>query len=96
MREVMRSYAATGRTVIVSSHLLSEVEQTCTHVVVMHKGETITSGAVSDVAGVDRVQLSVDDPERAARILAEAGIEVQQVPVRRALEGAFLHLVGER
>jgi ABC-2 type transport system ATP-binding protein len=38
MREVLRRYAAAGRTVLVSSHLLAEVEQTCTHVVVMHKG----------------------------------------------------------
>ena len=35
MRAVLRDYAATGRTVVVSSHLLAEVEQTCTHVVVM-------------------------------------------------------------
>src|SRR5690606_11736360 len=37
MREVLRRYADTGRTVLVSSHLLSEVEQTCTHVVVMQR-----------------------------------------------------------
>ncbi len=38
MREVLQRYALTGRTVVISSHLLAEVEQTCTHVVVMHKG----------------------------------------------------------
>src|SRR5690606_25377266 len=37
MRRVLTRYAAGGRTVIVSSHLLAEVEQTCTHVVVMHR-----------------------------------------------------------
>ena len=44
MREVMKRYAQTGRTVVVSSHLLAEVEQTCTHVVVMHKGKVIAAG----------------------------------------------------
>ena len=38
MREVLLRYAAGGRTVILSSHLLGEVEQTCTHLVVMHRG----------------------------------------------------------
>ena len=38
MRRVLRRYATDGRAVLVSSHLLAEVEQTCTHVVVMHKG----------------------------------------------------------
>ena len=44
MREVVQRYAATGRTVIVSSHLLSEVEQTCSHVVVMHRGRLVVQG----------------------------------------------------
>ncbi|MGY1634724.1 alpha/beta fold hydrolase [Geodermatophilus sp. SYSU D01186] len=52
MREVLRSYAATGRTVIVSSHLLSEIEQTCSHVVVMAKGQKIAQGTVEEIVGV--------------------------------------------
>lgn len=51
MREVLRSYAATGRTVIVSSHLLSEIEQTCSHVVVMAKGQQIAHGTVEEIVG---------------------------------------------
>ena len=51
MREVLRSYAATGRTVIVSSHLLSEIEQTCSHVVVMTKGQKIAQGTVEEIVG---------------------------------------------
>ncbi|MFZ8926620.1 MAG: ABC transporter ATP-binding protein, partial [Candidatus Nanopelagicales bacterium] len=49
MRQVMHDYAASGKTVIVSSHLLSEVEQTCSHVVVMNHGHLIYSGTVADV-----------------------------------------------
>ncbi len=51
MRDVLRSYAATGRTVIVSSHLLSEIEQTCSHVVVMAKGRKIAQGTVEEIVG---------------------------------------------
>jgi ABC-2 type transport system ATP-binding protein len=51
MRDVMIRYAAGGRTVIVSSHLLSEVEQTCTHLVVMHQGRLVQAGPVSEITG---------------------------------------------
>ncbi|WP_079062458.1 alpha/beta fold hydrolase [Streptomyces scabiei] len=51
MREVMIRYAAAGRTVIVSSHLLAEVEQTCTHLVVMDHGQLVQAGPVSEIVG---------------------------------------------
>ncbi|SEL04529.1 CocE/NonD family hydrolase [Nonomuraea pusilla] len=47
MREVLKRYARDGRTVIVSSHLLAEVEQACSHVVVMHRGRLVSTGPVS-------------------------------------------------
>lgn len=49
MRDVLRNYAASGRTVLVSSHQLSEVEQTCSHVVVMHRGELIAYGTIEEI-----------------------------------------------
>ncbi|WP_439943076.1 CocE/NonD family hydrolase [Streptomyces sp. BBFR115] len=51
MREVMIRYAAGGRTVIVSSHLLAEVEQSCTHLVVMDRGRLVQAGPVRDIIG---------------------------------------------
>ncbi len=51
MREVMIRYARGGRTVIVSSHLLAEVEQTCTHLVVMDRGRLVQAGPVADIVG---------------------------------------------
>lgn len=71
MRAVLRDYAATGRTVLVSSHLLSEVEQTCTHVVVMHKGKVVAAGTVADIVSADgRVELRVDEPSRVVDLLS--------------------------
>ena len=58
MREVLRRYSSTGRTVLVSSHQLSEVEQTCTHAVVVNKGEVIANGTVAElIAGIGRDEL---------------------------------------
>ncbi|MFJ3977573.1 alpha/beta fold hydrolase [Streptomyces sp. NPDC090021] len=51
MRDVMIRYAAGGRTVIVSSHLLSEVEQSCTHLVVMDRGQRVAAGEVAEITG---------------------------------------------
>jgi ABC-2 type transport system ATP-binding protein len=74
MRDVLRRYAATGRTVLVSSHLLAEVEQTCSHVVVMHRGRLVAAGSVTDiVAGGGQASFVVDGGAGAAAVLA--GIE---------------------
>jgi ABC-2 type transport system ATP-binding protein len=71
MREVLQSYAATGRTVIVSSHLLSEIEQTCSHVVVMTKGQKIAQGTVEEIVGTGgSVLVGLVDPAETERALA--------------------------
>ncbi|MFG1998853.1 alpha/beta fold hydrolase [Spirillospora sp. NPDC048911] len=54
MRDVLIRYAAEGRTVIVSSHLLSEVEMTCTHAVVMSRGRRVAAGPVAEIVGSGR------------------------------------------
>jgi ABC-2 type transport system ATP-binding protein len=59
MREVLARYATDGRAVLISSHLLAEVEQVCTHVVVMSKGSRVAAGTVADVVGAGR-SLQVD------------------------------------
>jgi ABC-2 type transport system ATP-binding protein len=81
MREVLRDYAARGRTVVVSSHLLAEVEQTCSHVVVMHHGRVVAEGTVDDIiAGRGAATFTVDAPERAAAVLGGlAGVQLVQV-----------------
>lgn len=87
MREVLQRYAATGRTVVVSSHLLAEVEQTCTHVVVMHRGALVASGPVGDIAAAGgEATFRVGDPEAAAAALRSVG-GVSDVDV----EGDLVH-----
>ncbi len=70
VREVLRRVAASGTTVLVSSHLLGEVEQVCDHVAVMDNGRLVTVGAVSDLLGATTtIYIEVDDIRRAQRVL---------------------------
>ena len=70
LRGVLQRYAAGGRCVVVSSHLLAEVEQTCSHVVVLHRGRVVLSGAVPALLG-----------ESAATLLAVEGARHPDEPV---------------
>ncbi|MFC3236972.1 alpha/beta fold hydrolase [Streptomyces nitrosporeus] len=70
MRDVMIRYAAGGRTVIVSSHLLSEVEQSCTHLVVMDRGRLVQAGPVAEITGSGDMLL-VTTAQEVPEVLAE-------------------------
>ncbi|WNI29925.1 ABC transporter ATP-binding protein [Streptomyces sp. ITFR-6] len=76
IRALVRELAADGTTVFLSSHLLDEIEQVCTHAAVMARGRLITQGPVADLAAGTRGRLAVTtpDPGEAARILKEHGI----------------------
>src|SRR5215831_18893946 len=70
MRDVLLRYAADGRTVILSSHLLGEVEQTCTHVVVMHEGRRVAAGPVAEIIGeAGALMVGTPEPEHAVAVL---------------------------
>jgi ABC-2 type transport system ATP-binding protein len=93
MREVLQSYARTGRTVIVSSHLLSEIEQTCSHVVVMAKGQKIVQGTVEEIIGAGgSVLVGLADPGDTDRAVALLGGLPGAGPVERTSEGLVVDL----
>ena len=77
MRDALLRYAAEGRTVILSSHLLAEVEQTCGHVVVMNQGRRIAAGPVADIVGDGAALLiGTTQADRAVSVLRDlAGID---------------------
>ena len=75
MRRVLRQYATDGRAVLVSSHLLAEVEQTCTHAVVVNKGRIVASGPVDEIVGDSpSVLLDVSDVPAASKVLEGLGV----------------------
>lgn len=69
-RELIRSLNKQGKTVFLSSHLLHEVEQVCTHVSLIDKGRVLASGSVKDLLGNHKsIRLTVSDVERAVVML---------------------------
>lgn len=76
IRSLVRELAADGITVFLSSHLLDEIEQVCTHTAVMNRGRLITQGTVAEMsAGVrGRLAVTTPDPADAARVLKERGV----------------------
>jgi len=104
MREVMIRYAAAGRTVIVSSHLLSEVEQSCTHLVVMDRGRLVQAGPVAEIVGSGDTLLvgtatPVEEPvvEKIAALpgVASAAPTAEGLLVRLDADGSAQRLVAE-
>ncbi|MFD4263876.1 ABC transporter ATP-binding protein [Streptomyces sp. NPDC058534] len=75
IRALVRELASDGTTVFLSSHLLDEIEQVCTHAAVMAHGRLITQGAVADLSAGARGRLVVTTPDAgdAARVLKEQG-----------------------
>ncbi|MEV5396759.1 alpha/beta fold hydrolase [Streptomyces cellulosae] len=104
MREVMIRYAAAGRTVIVSSHLLAEVEQSCTHLVVMDRGRLVQAGPVHEIIGSGDTLLvgtvtPVEEP-LAGKVAALPGVESavrtdEGLLVRLGADGTAPRLIAE-
>jgi ABC-2 type transport system ATP-binding protein len=79
MRGFLRALAAEGRAVLVSSHLMSELEDTADHLVVVGRGRVIADMPVADMiakASGDRVRLRTGAPAEAMAVLARAGATV--------------------
>ncbi len=79
IRGYLRSLAAEGRAVLVSSHLMTELEDTADHLVVVGRGKVIADTSVRDLlarASGDRVQLRTSAREEAMKVLAGAGATV--------------------
>jgi ABC-2 type transport system ATP-binding protein len=76
VRALIRQIAADGTTVFVSSHLLAEVEQICTHVGVMRSGRLVFQGSLPELrrTGAARVTVQTAAPEAAAKVLTALGL----------------------
>jgi ABC-2 type transport system ATP-binding protein len=74
VRALIREIAADGTTVFVSSHLLAEVEQVCTHVGVMRAGRLVYQGPLAQLRGQAGLLVRTPKPELAAKVLFELGL----------------------
>ena len=76
VRTLVRSLAADGTTLVVSSHLLAEIEQVCSHVGVMSGGRLVAQGTLAELGAGGDATLVVRTPDAdvAVRVLAAAGL----------------------
>ncbi|MFF1609050.1 ATP-binding cassette domain-containing protein [Amycolatopsis sp. NPDC058278] len=102
VRQLMRSLAAEGRTVFVSSHLMSEMQLTADHLVVIGKGKLLADAPVAEfIAGNSRTTVSVRVPadgDRAAldaRLRAEGGLTHPGEPAELVVDGVDVTRVGD-
>lgn len=78
IRHLIHDLGESGVTVLLSSHILAEVQQVCDSVTIVSEGKRVVHGKVADLMGEDtaRTRVGVSDPERAAGILTGAGFQV--------------------
>jgi ABC-2 type transport system ATP-binding protein len=76
IRSLIKQIAADGTTVFVSSHLLAEVEQVCSHVGVMRAGRLVFSGTLAELRsrGEPRILIRTKEPSHAAGLIAGLGL----------------------
>ncbi|MFD5830874.1 ABC transporter ATP-binding protein [Lentzea sp. NPDC060358] len=91
IRKIIAELHAAGSTVVVSSHLLSEVEATCTHVAVLHRGTVVAQGELTELlqAGGSALQVVTPDVETALSALRQA-----KISARPLNEGLRIELAG--
>jgi len=77
VRSLIRSLAAEGTTVFVSSHLLAEVEQMCTHAAVMSAGNLVAQGTLADLGrgSEPRLRVRTPDPDPAMQAMSALGLQ---------------------
>ncbi len=88
IRSTMRDLAAAGRTVLVSSHILSEVQQVADTVSIIGRGRLLAEGDVGEIlarGAVESVRVRVPDPARAAQVLTAAGFRPSPGPAGTVL-----------
>ncbi len=81
LRDFLRSLAAEGRTILVSSHVLSEVAQTADRVVIIHRGKLIQQASIAEVLAGAKGATRVRSPEasRLRELLTAQGIDVTEI-----------------
>jgi ABC-2 type transport system ATP-binding protein len=95
MRDLLRSHAARGGTVLLSSHLLGEVEHTVDRLLVIGRGAIVADGPVAELLGTDGTAVRAGDPTALARDLTAAGFTVHPGPEGSlVVEGADPAAVG--
>jgi polyether ionophore transport system ATP-binding protein len=101
-RDCIEEVRREGRTVLLSSHILAEVEALCDRVTIIRAGKTVESGSLAELRHLTRTSIAVETVESATGLAALAGVHNLHVEDHRArfdvdssrLDGALRHIAG--
>lgn len=93
IRDLIRRIAAEGKTIILASHLLDEVQKVCTHFSVLNKGQLMYTGMVNESREEQYIEISADDMQKLLDVLVKfpdhLGIENKGAVVVMTLPGTI-------
>ncbi|MGA7835199.1 MAG: ABC transporter ATP-binding protein [Acidimicrobiales bacterium] len=91
MREMVRSFVDEGRTVVLSSHLLDEIERTCDSVAIVDHGKVIRQGPIAELLAGTALELDIEcsSPEQASALIDPAALGAQLTVTEKGLRLGF-------
>jgi ABC-2 type transport system ATP-binding protein len=98
VRNMVKELAARGRTVFLSSHLMSEMTQTADHLIVIGRGKILADAPIGDVlaqAGGTHIRVRTADPEQLNKLLTAAGAKVTADAQHLEVTGIDAHAIGQ-
>ena len=100
---ILQKLIERGKTIIMSSHVLSHIEDLCDDIIVLYKGKLLKSGSLEDFLTTrDRARIEIgvngkDDIEKASNLLRDHGFQVAKSDLSsQDLENIFISLIGEQ
>jgi len=95
LRLLLRHLSGQGKTILISSHMLSEVEQTVDDVVIIANGRLIRQGAINDLPTEHASTVRTSDPQRMIEALTTSGLQASHVDGTIQVVGTDLVLIGD-
>jgi ABC-2 type transport system ATP-binding protein len=95
LRLLLRHLSTQGKTILISSHMLSEVEQTVDDVVIIANGKLIRAGAIGDLATEHSCTVRTSEPQLLIRALTTSGLQATEVDGSIQVIGMDLVRIGE-
>jgi ABC-2 type transport system ATP-binding protein len=96
IRAFLKELPKAGRTVLISSHQLGEVQEVCSHVAIINRGKLVVAGPIGEIVGRgQRLEIGVDRPDAAIQLLRSMpGVDEARVEDGRVIVAANAELAG--
>ena len=91
MRTLIRDLASQGITIFISSHLLLEIEQICTHLAVMSAGKIVAQGSIEELSFSEILNLNLRTPDVDTAIAALNSLDIEARSESGAIKASVIH-----